>query len=206
MIAGPERVAHESHDGVAGRRKLKSSLLARRDVQGQRARVGEVVPLLEVERAQVAAIYARRSATSNNQIHGPALLSAGGRRLRRRCVQFTTSDCGLQDAGVFAISLEDIPGVDGCTAVLAADKVKAGKVTFSVTNNTLGFAQIFVYDAEHNLVGNNSGTFLKGGKVTFTSQLVTGQHDVNATARAARTRRCRSRSSESPATAAVSPG
>ena len=83
------------------------------------------------------------------------------------------------DAGVIAISLEDIEGVDGCQRVVSTSHAKAGHASFKVTNNTLGFAQVFIYDAEHNLAGYNKKDIPKrGGSVKFTADLVAGMYDV----------------------------
>ena len=83
------------------------------------------------------------------------------------------------DAGVIAISLEDIDGVDGCQPVLSTSQAKAGHVTFKATNNTTGFAQVFVFDAEHNFVAQNKKDIPKrGGSVKFTADLVAGTYDV----------------------------
>jgi len=83
------------------------------------------------------------------------------------------------DAGVIAISLEDIEGVDGCQRVVSTSHAKAGHASFKVTNNTLGFAQVFIYDAEHNLAGYNKKDIPKrGGSVKFTADLVAGTYDV----------------------------
>jgi hypothetical protein len=93
--------------------------------------------------------------------------------------EFEGSTSASSSAGGVAISLEEIPGVDGCTAELSTTHIKAGPVTFTVTNNTFGFAQIFVYDAEHNLAANNKKDIpARGGTGTMSATLVTGTYDV----------------------------
>lgn len=95
----------------------------------------------------------------------------------------TYSFTGLREvaaaAGSISISLDDIDGVDGCKPTMSTLTTTAGKATFKVINNTFGFAQVFIYDGERNLVANNDKTIPeRGGSVMMTAQLVAGSYTV----------------------------
>jgi hypothetical protein len=96
------------------------------------------------------------------------------------CVfDFDGSSSASSGAGGVAISLDDIEGVDGCAPTLRTTHVAAGPIKFTVTNNTLGFAQVFVYDAEHNLAAYNKKDIpARGGRGTMSATLVAGTYDV----------------------------
>jgi hypothetical protein len=97
-----------------------------------------------------------------------------------RCTyDFVGSLATAPTPGALVISLEDIPGVDGCQAELSETSIKAGSITFRVTNNTFGFAQIFIYDSERNLAAHNKDNIPeRGGTKSFVATLAPGTHYV----------------------------
>ena len=79
-----------------------------------------------------------------------------------------------------AVSLEQIPGVDGCRPRLDRQSVASGTITFRATNNTFGFAQAFIHDNNGTLVGHHDEDIPeRGGTIEFTARLAKGSYDVS---------------------------
>lgn len=59
--------------------------------------------------------------------------------------------------------------------------VKAGTITFKATNNTFGFAQVFVYDTGGNSVAHHDKDIPQrgGGVIEFTGELSAGNYTVH---------------------------
>lgn len=85
----------------------------------------------------------------------------------------------LTNTGTVTVTLQDIPGVDGCKPVVSPSHAMAGNVTFKVVNTTSGFAQMFVYDDQNNYVTNNEKDVpSKGGSVTFQATIRAGKYSI----------------------------
>lgn len=111
---------------------------------------------------------------------GNPVLKATFTRDGPRCAYEYKGTMGSSGASVVVMTLEEIPGVDGCRAVLDKTRVKAGTITFKATNNTFGFAQTYVYDAGGNYVASNDKDIPRrgGGVIEFTAELSPGNYMV----------------------------